>query len=691
MSSQREDNSYLQAGRVRPALPTRILSYPLSLLLPRGYLLVALSLVICPLAESQGTQQAGAATVVGRYIRALQHRDYKTIIDLTAAYQGEVARVKASNPQVLWPKLIDEYYQQKIDSFSKEGFLGVWPVYWRIDGDPTGALGRLRSLLPESCRWSITETRTERVQDMWSGRIYDKTTVYVSMEYSSWDSSPVLYPRFLKGTILQFDVDQESRLILGFGRISKGDVYWNQVPLTVLNVAWATYSLQGIRDFTISIVGGDLPYQPSIRCGSYLLETLRGAQVLSFKGGFVIHVSGSVGGIPATAFPLPCTLTVRDRVGAQDSVSFKVPRRTSALTDYFCWVREPWFGRRDGKPDDPCRDPIYALQRGFSQTIEDAGPSSTPQPSAASTGFTPPADSLTGVGPVGWLGRNPDFEPTPVHLGIDFVRQYGQPIFSIADGEIVLANTSVGSYGGVGRVGGAMIVKYKTDGGQTFYALYGHMENMKGPGCVGRGEQVGTIGHYFQKDGRDTPHLHFGIFFGDQLPTGDKWPWRQYVSDPSDAPGWQDPLFVLKNMRLGPLPCDSVSQAQTAEESRPDVAPPKVIAPPTPERQIQRFRVKHRHMGPDARGNVSFVASYCEGELRVTPEGNVEYICDRPDTVRSRCERGRFPPIKQVVLREDGGLRIMLMQGGNWDFYGSHADIKAVYEAISAFVTKRGP
>lgn len=181
--------------------------------------------------------------------------------------------------------------------------------------------------------------------------------------------------------------------------------------------------------------------------------------------------------------------------------------------------------------------------------------SSSGAPSAAATpssGFVPPAGTLETGGYLGWLQLNPDFGPKALHLGVDFRKNVGDPVFAIADGEIVLENREVGSYGGVGSPGGAMIIKFRSDTGQSFYGLYGHVENMKAVGPVKKGERVGTVGHYYQRDRTDTPHLHFGVYFGEALPDGDKWPWRQYIDDVAMNPGWQDPLFVLRNLKPGP-------------------------------------------------------------------------------------------------------------------------------------------
>ena len=62
-----------------------------------------------------GDKVTGAGgTVAARYIEALQKGDFRTVIDLSYGYQAEVAQIKAQNPQVLWPKLTNQYYDAKI-------------------------------------------------------------------------------------------------------------------------------------------------------------------------------------------------------------------------------------------------------------------------------------------------------------------------------------------------------------------------------------------------------------------------------------------------------------------------------------------------------------------------------------------------------------------------------------------------
>jgi Tol biopolymer transport system component len=152
-------------------------------------------------------------------------------------------------------------------------------------------------------------------------------------------------------------------------------------------------------------------------------------------------------------------------------------------------------------------------------------------------------------GYLGFLGRNPDFgNPPPYHLGVDFKKSYGAPVYAVADGEVVLVRTDVGSYGGVGVRGGGMIVRYKGSSRRTFYGLYAHVENMKSPGPVRAGEVIGSVGNYWSGT-RNVPHLHFGLFSGETLPSGGAWPWRQYIQDLRENPGWVDPLRFLETER----------------------------------------------------------------------------------------------------------------------------------------------
>jgi hypothetical protein len=135
----------------------------------------------------------------------------------------------------------------------------------------------------------------------------------------------------------------------------------------------------------------------------------------------------------------------------------------------------------------------------------------------------------------------------------------------------------------------------------------------------------------------------------------------------------EDPQLRNYTLRRFNLPLETVQVSP----------PPPAPAPPEPEapaQQPRHFSVRHRHRwGLDQNWNM--IDTYCEGILSVFPEGHVQYVCKAPDN-RDRCEKGRFPAIKEVRL-EGEHLRIILLQGGNWDFYGAPEEMREAFEAIA--------
>lgn len=193
-----------------------------------AYFLILLAIIFVasvPRVLAQGTRQnatQGTLTVT-KYIKALQARDFKTIIDLTASYQAEIAQIKSQNPQVLWSKLIKEYYDGKISAFSKQ------PDFWgdygeamaAMMGDPAKDIRSLAALFPPPSRWKITETRNQ-------GGII----TYVSVDYEAQTTSPIVGGKRLRKTIVQFQTDARTGLVQAAGRLAAGDEYWPIPPIT---------------------------------------------------------------------------------------------------------------------------------------------------------------------------------------------------------------------------------------------------------------------------------------------------------------------------------------------------------------------------------------------------------------------------------------------------------------------------
>ena len=170
-------------------------------------------------AEAQSSE---SAEPVPRYLRALQDRDMKTVVDLTAEYQSRMARIRAQNPQVMWVGLLGEYYDTTIASLQPRS------GYWR---DRSG----ITHLRP-GAEWEITETRTETANNGQSAAV-----VYVTVHYPVLALAPIVGTsrdaNLLKETILEFRVAGDPPLVAGFRKLRQADVYWGGDPETEVEVA----------------------------------------------------------------------------------------------------------------------------------------------------------------------------------------------------------------------------------------------------------------------------------------------------------------------------------------------------------------------------------------------------------------------------------------------------------------------
>jgi murein DD-endopeptidase MepM/ murein hydrolase activator NlpD len=153
----------------------------------------------------------------------------------------------------------------------------------------------------------------------------------------------------------------------------------------------------------------------------------------------------------------------------------------------------------------------------------------------ASYKFALPCQNCRYSGPYnrGWHGgKNGN------HLAKDYPAFVGDNVISIADGKVEHIYKSIGGFGGFydktkqcynknshSTNGPAIVVKYKKDNGQFFYALYGHVQavdTLQEGDYVRKGETLGTVQHYYvlgwnnkekvKCEYDDWPHLHFGIW-----------------------------------------------------------------------------------------------------------------------------------------------------------------------------------
>lgn len=131
-----------------------------------------------------------------------------------------------------------------------------------------------------------------------------------------------------------------------------------------------------------------------------------------------------------------------------------------------------------------------------------------------------------------------------LHTGDDWVKRegesLGEPVYAIGPGRVMYSNPL-----GWGRDKGVIIIEHIIRDGYTFYALYGHIEELNdvvfppSGTCVAAGELIGVIG-----DPRPAPHLHFEVRIFDPFTPGPGyWP-----IDPQ-LEGWLNPSQFIDNWR----------------------------------------------------------------------------------------------------------------------------------------------
>src|SRR5205823_3401001 len=111
---------------------------------------------------------------------------------------AEVAKIKAQNPQVLWSKLIGEYYDQQLSNLRQRS-QGFWQAYAGVlSGDPAQGVRETMSYLPQDAQWTMTETRTQNAGPA------SASATYVTVRYPSLDTAPLVQSNLLMETMLEF-------------------------------------------------------------------------------------------------------------------------------------------------------------------------------------------------------------------------------------------------------------------------------------------------------------------------------------------------------------------------------------------------------------------------------------------------------------------------------------------------------
>lgn len=331
-------------------------------------------------AWAQQAARAARPNPVARYIQAIQKRDYKTVIDLTYAYQQEVEQIKAQNPKVLWPKMVGEYYQSKTATLTQnEGYWGDYgQALLAMGGDPTQAIRAIAGLFPSSCKWTITETRR-------TGGEGDAFNVYVTATYPVWQDAPLVGTKLLDRTIAVFSVSNTGLITEGLGRVRAADIY-KKDPLRILYLVVGPPGFGSVLDY--SVVGGTPPLTCTAELGAShatkdCSSDLASQGYTNFQSNDFQPVYNEQGQGQVQAH-----LVVTDAAGKSDEVSLLVPLFPSSLfpkVERYCWVREPWLGKKLGRPPDDffCANPINRLGGPTDSTPNPVAETVTPKAHAA--------------------------------------------------------------------------------------------------------------------------------------------------------------------------------------------------------------------------------------------------------------------------------------------------------------------
>lgn len=131
----------------------------------------------------------------------------------------------------------------------------------------------------------------------------------------------------------------------------------------------------------------------------------------------------------------------------------------------------------------------------------------------------------------GCAGGNNLYFSGEYHVGYDIQANLTDPVYSIADGEVIsISNT------GWGTGNKAIFVKHRRSNGEYFLALYGHLvTNIVLREKLLAGQLIGTIGYW-----STGIHLHFGILPNTSMPPNN---WgRMLCDDWPSTNGFVDPI-----------------------------------------------------------------------------------------------------------------------------------------------------
>jgi len=175
---------------------------------------------------------------------------------------------------------------------------------------------------------------------------------------------------------------------------------------------------------------------------------------------------------------------------------------------------------------------VYCLNNPL-RYIDKYGKQTAPVAKPTYRGYYSGYDEKLGRRIIGWNPQASQFGMTrrggnQPHHGVDIVAPIGTPTVAIADGRVVFA--------GEGELGKMVILEFKTEKGETRYAVYGHLseinvnvnEQIEEGALIGKTGMSGIAANLFEIEA----HLHFEIRHKEEHVRGEE---GLYVrDDPAD-------------------------------------------------------------------------------------------------------------------------------------------------------------
>lgn len=186
--------------------------------------------------------------------------NFKAMFDRCSFYNKQIARIRVRNPQVLWAKLEEEYYQSQFNVFESKGdSWDHWNISTQERGNPILCLRELARLLKGNPQLKAIESRREKLISGEANLRYffamsgledptDIVNVYVEFAWPNPATAPTADPprrgsntKRLEKSILMFHMDMGNRAnyIVSY-RVNKGDVYWDSASTEKATATLAT-------------------------------------------------------------------------------------------------------------------------------------------------------------------------------------------------------------------------------------------------------------------------------------------------------------------------------------------------------------------------------------------------------------------------------------------------------------------